>query len=278
MRLLKQLVTVGALAFVGSQVLAAVAGNAGLTVILGPVLAVGLVAAYAWVVRRTERRVPTEVATAGAAARLGRGLLLGTAMFGAVILAIALHGGYHVTGAGSATGALEILGFMTVVAVVEELIFRGILFRILEERTGTWIAMLATGIVFGAMHLLNPDASLWGAIAISIEAGFPLAACYAATRNLWVVIGLHLGWNVAAGGIFSVAVSGNGESLGLLEATTSGPALVSGGAFGPEGSVYAVGAGLVLTVWFLWLAHRRGTLVPRGAQTARLRAAATVAS
>ena len=95
------------------------------------------------------------------------------------------------------------------------------------------------------MHLVNPDATLWGAIAIAIEAGCMLAACYAATRNLWVPIGLHFGWNFAAGGIFSTVVSGNGASQGLLDATTSGPALLTGGDFGPEASLYTVVAGVL---------------------------------
>lgn len=263
MRLFTQLVAVGAVAFLGSLAVAAVKSNASLVLVVGPVAAVAMIATYAWVVRRTEGRAAVELALVGAVAPIARGLLMGTTMFAAAILAIALHGGYQVHGIGSVSGAVGILGFMTAVAVAEELVFRGVLFRILEERAGTWIAMLATGALFGVMHLLNPDATLWGAAAISIEAGFMLAACYAATRTLWVPIGLHLGWNVAAGGIFSVVVSGNGESTGLLDATTSGPALVSGGAFGPEGSIYAVAAGVAVTVVFLWIAHRRGTLVPR---------------
>jgi hypothetical protein len=168
---------------------------------------------------------------------------------------------------------------MAAAAVTEELLFRGVLFRIVEERTGTWIALLLTGVVFGLMHLLNPDASLWGAIAIAIEAGFMLAACYAATRNLWVPIGLHFGWNFAAGGIFSVVVSGNGESKGLLDATVSGPTLLTGGDFGPEGSLYTVAAGVLLTLVFMRLAHRRGHIVPRrgrAASAAKAQATATV--
>ena len=171
-------------------------------------------------------------------------------------------------GLGSVTGAIGLLGFMAAAATTEELLFRGVLFRVVEERAGTWISLLGTGLVFGLMHLANPDASLWGAIAIAIEAGFMLAACYAATRNLWVPIGLHFGWNFAAGGISGVVVSGNGESDGLLDASTSGPDLLSGGDFGPEGSLYTVGAGLLLTVVFLWIAHRRGNLVPRRRKTA----------
>ncbi len=131
-------------------------------------------------------------------------MLIGFAMFAAVIVNIALMGGYHVHGLGSVSGAVGMVGFMAAAAVTEELMFRGLLFRLVEERLGTWLSLLLTGVLFGLMHLLNPDASLWGATAIAIEAGFMLAACYAATRNLWVPIGLHFGWNFAAGGIFGV--------------------------------------------------------------------------
>jgi membrane protease YdiL (CAAX protease family) len=276
MRLVKQLLAVAAVAFAGGQGVAAVDGNAWLTLVVGLLTAVLAVGVYAWVVRRTERRTPVEVARAGAAARITRGFLIGTAMFAAVVGTIAFLGGYHVHGPGSVPGAAALLGFMAAAAVTEELLFRGVLFRVVEERTGTWIALLLSGVLFGLVHLANPDASLWGATAIAIEAGFMLAACYAATRNLWVPIGLHFGWNFAAGGIFGLVVSGNGESEGLLDATTSGPALVTGGDFGPEGSLYAVAAGVVLTVVFLWLAHRRGHLVPRRRRSAGTPATATV--
>ncbi|ROT33437.1 CPBP family intramembrane glutamic endopeptidase [Micromonospora sp. HM5-17] len=262
MRLLKQLLVVAAIAFVGGQVVGVVRGNPWLTLAIGVGTAVLAILGYAWVVRRTERRPVTEVARAGAAGRLIRGTVIGVGMFVAVIVNLVFLGYYEINGLGSVPGAVALLGFMAAAAVTEELLFRGVLFRIVEERTGTWLALLLTGVVFGLVHLVNPDATLWGATAIAIEAGFMLAACYAATRNLWVPIGLHFGWNFAAGGIFSTVVSGNGESAGLLDATMSGPALITGGDFGPEGSPYAVGAGLVLTLVFMWLAHRRGHLVP----------------
>jgi membrane protease YdiL (CAAX protease family) len=268
MRLLKQLVAVAAVAFVGGLGASAVQGNALLTLIVGVATAVVLVFVYARVVRWSERREPVEVAAKGAPAAVLRGLLIGVGLFAAVIMNIAFLGGYQVNGLGSVMGAIGLVGFMAAAAVTEELIFRGILFRIIEERTGTLIAMTLTGVVFGLMHLVNPDASLWGAIAITIEAGFMLAAAYAATRTLWVPIGLHFGWNFAAAGIFGTVVSGNGTPQGLLDGVTSGSALLTGGDFGPEGSLYAVVFGLLLTLGFLWLAHRRGNLVPRrrGAQ------------
>ncbi|MBE3015050.1 CPBP family intramembrane metalloprotease [Microbispora sp. NEAU-D428] len=267
MRLLKQLVAVAAVAFAGSMGVGAVQGNALLTLILGVATAVLLVFVYARVVRWSERRAPVEVAAKGAASAVGRGLLIGVGMFAAVILNIALIGGYRIDGAGSVAGAVGVLGLMAAAAVTEELLFRGILFRIVEERAGTWLALALTGLLFGLSHLFNPHASLWGAIAIAIEAGGMLAAAYAATRTLWVPIGLHFGWNFAAAGIFGTEVSGNGAQEGLLHGVTSGPALLTGGEFGPEASPYAVLFGLLLAVAFMWLARRRGNVVPlrRGA-------------
>ncbi|MEV1170535.1 CPBP family intramembrane glutamic endopeptidase, partial [Nonomuraea sp. NPDC049784] len=208
-------------------------------------------------------RAPVEVAAQGAARAVARGALIGVAGFAAVILNIAFIGGYRIDGMGSVAGAVGLFGFMAAAAVTEELLFRGILFRIVEERTGTWIALALTGLLFGLSHLFNQHASLWGAIAIAIEAGAMLAAAYAATRTLWVPIGLHFGWNFAEGGIFGTEVSGNGATQGLLHSVTSGPALLTGGEFGPEASPYAVVFGLLLTVVFMWLARRRGNVVPR---------------
>ena len=263
MRLLKQLVTVAAVAFAGSLGVGAVQGNALLTLILGVATAVLAVFVYAWVVRWSERRAPVEVAAKGAAGAVGRGVLIGAGLFAAVIVNIAFMGGYRIAGLGSVSGAVALFGFMAAAAVTEELIFRGILFRILEERTGTWPALALTGLLFGLSHLFNQHASLWGAIAIAIEAGGMLAAAYAATRTLWVPIGLHFGWNFAAAGIFGAEVSGNGAPEGLLNGVTSGPALLTGGEFGPEASPYAVVFGVLMTIVFMWLARRRGNLVPR---------------
>ena len=103
-----------------------------------------------------------------------------------------------------------------------------------------------------------------------------LGAAYAATRRLWLPIGLHIGWNFAAGGVFGVTVSGTGASTGLLRGVTSGLVVLSGGAFGPEASLFAVLAGLVMTIAFLVLAHRRGRLVARPRRGTPARATVTV--
>ncbi|MFB9686298.1 type II CAAX prenyl endopeptidase Rce1 family protein [Amycolatopsis plumensis] len=263
MKVVWQLLAVAAVAFVGQLAVSAVDGNPWLTLVFGALTAVLAVVAYRWVVGKTEHRPVTELGGPGAGLTVGRGALIGLTLFAAVIANIALLGDYEVRGWGTLPGALGLVGFMAAAAVTEELLFRGVLFRFVEKWTGTWIALVATGVLFGLTHLFNEHATLWGALAIAIEAGGLLTGAYIATRKLWLPIGVHFGWNFAAAGIFSTEVSGNGTPQGLLDAVTSGPSLITGGDFGPEGSLYSVLFCVLATSAFLWLAHRRGRLVPR---------------
>ena len=179
-----------------------------------------------------------------------------------MIAAVALAGDYRIGGWGSLSGAVALVGFMAAAAVTEEVLFRGVLFRVVEGRLGTWWALALTGALFGASHLLNPHASLWGALAVAVEAGGMLAAAYAATRTLWLPIGLHFAWNFAEGGVFGTDVSGTDAPQGLLHGVMSGSTWITGGDFGPEGSLFSVLAGLIVTTVFLIVARRRGSLVP----------------
>jgi membrane protease YdiL (CAAX protease family) len=274
-RLVWQLVAVLAVSFLGSQGLALVGDNPWLALVVGLATAVLAVLVYAWVVRRTEHRDVVEVSREGAVSGLGWGTLLGVALFALVIVNLAFLGSYTVHGLGTVTGAVGLVGFMAAVAVGEELMFRGVLFRIIEGWTGTWIALTVTSLLFGLAHLINPNASLWGALAIAVEAGGMLTAAYVATRKLWVPIGLHLGWNIAGSAIFSTEVSGNNTPQGLLDASTSGPMLITGGEFGPEGSVYSIVFCVAAAAVFIRMAYRRGHMVPLR-RSARSGAAATL--
>ena len=92
---------------------------------------------------------------------------------------------------------------------MEELLFRGILFRWLEEFGGSWLALLLTSALFGAAHLGNPNATAFSAFCIAVEAGVLLGAAYMLTRSLWLPMGLHAAWNFTQGEIFDVPVSGS---------------------------------------------------------------------
>jgi hypothetical protein len=232
--------------------------------VLGLVFAALALLLYAGAVRLTERRRVAELEWVDAPRGLLRGAGVGLLLFTTTIALIAVFGGYRITGAGSVWDAAAALGVMCAVAVGEELLFRGVLLRLLEELAGTRAALAISAVFFGATHLLNPRATVWGAFAIAVEAGLMLGAAYVATRSLWVPIGLHLAWNFAETGIFGATVSGGRtESLGLLHSAMPGPVVINGGVFGPEASIFAILVCAVPTVLFLRAASRRGRILNR---------------
>ncbi|MEU9473901.1 type II CAAX endopeptidase family protein [Streptomyces avermitilis] len=238
--------------------------NPVLSLLFGAAAAMIALTVYAAAVRFLEQRPVSELDTVVAGSGLRRGTLAGVGLFVATLALIALFGGYGTKGGVSVGGAFTILGMMAGIAVVEEILFRGIVFRLIEQLTGTRGALAFSGVLFGALHLVNSGATVWGALAIAIEAGVMLGAAYAAMRTLWLPIGLHLGWNFALSGIFGVTVSGNeGMPAGLLHGVLSGPTAVTGGGFGPEASVFAILVCMVPTVMFLRLAKRRDHLYTR---------------
>ena len=206
-----------------------------------------------------------EIVESGGAAKLGEtradGFGLGLLLFGIVIALIAMFGGYRIAGWGSVSGMIATLGIMCGVAVTEELLFRGVLFRLLEKGTGTAVALTVSGLLFGALHLVNPGATLWGALAIAAEAGVLLGAAYTASRRLWLPIGLHLGWNFAESGLFGATDSGSSFHGGLVRGVAHGPAVLSGGGFGPEASIFAVLIGAIASAVLLRRAARAGRIV-----------------
>nr|BFE61449.1 type II CAAX endopeptidase family protein [Dactylosporangium thailandense] len=264
LRLLIMLVVFAIVLVVSAAVNSAAAGNAVTALVCGALTAAGGLLLYRWIVGRLERRPVDEIAAARMVPQVLRWAGAGIALFAVTIGVIALFGGYRVAGWGSVSAAIATLGTMIGAAVAEELLFRGALFRLVEQWLGTWVALAVSGVLFGALHLLNPGATVWGAIAIAAEAGLMLGAAYTATRSLWVPIGLHLGWNFAESGLFGTVVSGTTGTHGLLRGAASGSDLVSGGGFGPEGSVFAIVAGAAVAAVLLRRAYRQGLIVRRG--------------
>ena len=183
---------------------------------------------------------------------LGLGLLIGVCFFGVVTGLMALAGSYHISEVHfNALGLLEWFLLFAMVAVFEEIIFRGVLFRLIDDRWNTAVALIISALLFGAMHLPNPGATAWSAVAIAIEAGLVLGAAYKFKGTLWIPIGIHWAWNFTQGNILGFAVSGEPVFEKLISAIITGPDWLSGGAFGAEASVPAVVVGLLLTIVLL---------------------------
>ena len=200
----------------------------------------------------TENRKAADLPKRRVAGDTSLGFGVGILYFVLVTGCIALFGAYKLDGIGHDWSALaRALCMFLVVAVGEEVLFRGIVFRMIDERWGTAVALIVSALVFGFVHLTNDNATVWSSVAIAVEAGLLLAAAYKWSGTLWLPIGIHWSWNFFQGPVFGFAVSGN-ETQSLLKAVIDGPAWLTGGPFGAEASVPAFVIGLATAILFLY--------------------------
>lgn len=202
------------------------------------------------------------------------GFALGGVLMAGVFAALVLGGWATVTGTfdggwGSPFRVLAPLAVFLCSGVWEELFYRGYVLKNLAEglnfdalgtRGAVLVSWAAISVLFGVTHLANPGASALAAANIA-AAGLMLGLPYVLTGELAAPIGLHVGWNLFQSSVFGLPVSGiapDGATVFSLE--TSGPALVGGGAFGPEGGLLGLAAVAVGCVLILGWARLKGTL------------------
>jgi len=215
---------------------------------------------YAFYVVKIEKRAVSELAFKGAMREYSAGFVLGGLMVCISVAGIAALGGLRTLSIASGSViALPLLMHITV-GLIEEMAMRGIFFRVLQESVGSWLALLASGLVFGAMHLVNDNISAL-AIANITVAGVFFAAAFLLTGRLWLCAALHAGWNFFQDGIFSLAVSGHEVKAGLFVTELSGPDWLTGGAFGIEGSAVDLAFVVLASAAVVLLAWRQGRIV-----------------
>ncbi len=213
-----------------------------------------------WVlVRLGERRAPSELALKAAPIGIFIGLATGVAMFAAVMAIMIASGFYDITYHGSAS-AWRGAGLAIESGILEEVIVRGVVLRLVWSAFGPLVAFVASSLLFGAGHIANPGATLFTTACVAIEAGIMLGSFYALTGRLWVSIGVHVGWNFTQGYLFGAHVSGGdfGDSIATSRARDEVANWLTGGAFGPEASVPAFAICTIVGIAVLWAAWRQG--------------------
>ena len=223
-------------------------------------------AIYAGFGRFIERRPVSELSLPGMGREWGTGLLIGAGLYTLCVLILITLGIYRIEGLNPWTYVVPAVAMTLSSGIFEELLFRGVLFRSVEDMFGSWISLIISSAVFGLVHLLNPAGTIIGAIYISIEAGLLLAAAYMLTRRLWLSIGFHMAWNYTQSAIFSGIVSGGVSDPGLIRSNIKGPDVLTGGSFGLESSVIAFALCTATGIVLLIMAVRRGKIVPPGWQ------------
>jgi membrane protease YdiL (CAAX protease family) len=218
-----------------------------------------MLAAYALAVWLAERRVPSELNLRRAPGELAMGVAVGGAIM-AIIIGILWTAGWVVIATSPITAVTESLKQTVQSAVIEEVLLRIVIFRMLWRAFGVLPALISTALLFGGLHLSNPDASLFGALCLVAGEGIA-AGLYLLTGRVWLSIGMHAGWNFALGWLFGSAVSGLDSFAGgpLQTHPAEGVAAhLSGGGFGPEASIAALVVSLAGSILCLGLAWRKG--------------------
>ena len=219
---------------------------------------VAIYVGFSWFV---ERRSTSDLSLPGMGREWAIGAVVGAGLYALCVVILIALGIYRIEGLNPWSYVVPAVAMALSSGIFEELLFRGVLFRSVEDLCGSWISLAVSSAVFGAVHLTNPQATLVGALYISIEAGLLLAAAYMLTRRLWLGIGFHMAWNYTQSAIFSGIVSGNVAVPGLIRSNIKGPAVLTGGNFGMESSIVAfllcTATGIVLLV----MAYRRGNIV-----------------
>lgn len=136
-----------------------------------------------------------------------------------------------------AASVLVMLILFIFVSWQEELLMRGYWLQNLSAGLSQSLGILLSSALFALAHWFNPNLDWMGLLGLFL-AGLFLAYGYVRTKQLWLPIGLHLGWNFFEGTLFGFPVSGQYQYQ-LIRQTVTGPDLITGGAFGPE-------AGLIL--------------------------------
>jgi CAAX protease family protein len=217
--------------------------------------------AFAWCVRRLERRAPTEIALAGAPRAVGLGTLVGIGIVLVAVVVIGLAGGLSIAPSGEPLFAVAALASAATAACMEELLVRGVVLRTLEHWVGTWLALAVTAALFGALHLTNPGATWISALTIALTGGLILGLAYVATRRLWLAVGLHFGVNAAQGALLGLPVSGGG-TRGLFVTNVTGSDVLTGGPFGVESSLTVLVVGLGVSFLLARRVQRSGQVLP----------------
>lgn len=218
-----------------------------------------LIFLYVMFFRLYERRRISELAWQPAGKENLLGFVAGGSMVGILILVFLVSGCISFTILNPASIVFKPLILFILLALMEEILFRGILYRITEQSLGTWIAIGISALLFGIVHITNDHADYLGILSAS-SAGILLGILYTISGRLWYPISLHIGWNFFQY-FLGLPVSGNEDFEYYMEATREGQEWFVGGGFGIENSIITILLVLGISVFLIIRSRKMGRII-----------------
>ncbi|MBD1397491.1 CPBP family intramembrane metalloprotease [Pontibacter sp. JH31] len=228
--------------------------------IKGIIASTVVVYTYILFYKKIEKRSITELSIRHLAKSVFLGVVIGAVLQCFTILVVSLFGDFQILAVNPFSYMIIPFTVAFTVAIFEEILMRGIILRITEEKLGSYIALTISAVIFGLVHLANPNSTLISGLSV-VVAGFLFGVAYIYTRNLWFPIAIHFAWNFMQSGVFGAVTSGNEKTNSLLTTELSGNQFITGGEFGPEGSIQAIVFCLLATI-ILFLISRKNLIKP----------------
>jgi membrane protease YdiL (CAAX protease family) len=189
------------------------------------------------------------------------GTLTGAGMVSIVFLILWLADAWHIVSTGSISAMIVPVIWIVLMATMEELVFRGIVYRNLEEWLGTVAALIVSAGIFGGVHIFNENADLISVLSAT-SGGLLMGALYSLTGRLWIPIFFHASWNLTQA-IFGSAVSGEDIFGTYFESVREGPEWLTGGPFGIENSLVTISLIFVALVFLFIRMKQRNLFLTR---------------
>jgi len=217
--------------------------------------------AYGLYTRFIEKRKAFEISSKLCLKEFGKGFFISIVLVGAVVANLAVIGSYMIADWNpDKKVVIDLFIKFMIGALLEEIIFRLIIFRLTEELLGTWTALIIQAVLFGFAHMFNDNSTLFTSFSVIIVGGIIYTGAFMYTRRIWLALGLHAGWNYFQSGIFGMPNSGTAYK-GLIFPDIQGKEWITGGSWGIEASYIAILVVLIAGVYFIIKAKNANQVV-----------------
>ena len=219
-----------------------------------------LLVCYRYFVKYFERREAVELHFVNWKREIAGGFALGFCCISLSILILCVLGNYQFIDISIAGYSTKPFVVLLLAALIEDLLNRGLILRILEQWLGSYPALALT-VSIEMLHFQN-DHVEFGVVGLCLFLfwGFNQGIMYIYTKRIWLPFAFHVGWNFAQP-FYGSNLTGLVDMGKIIDARFVGNELITGGAVGIEGSVFTIIILFVMSISFLYLSIKEGKIV-----------------
>lgn len=218
-----------------------------------------LLVTYYYMFKFYEKRQITELSKKSLIKELFGGFILGFSILSLVIFILFTLGYYKIISFSGFSYFLAPFSFLVIAALIEEVFFRAILYRILENWVGTYSTLIVISILFELPHIFNDNVTFLS-IVLGLLFGFAHGIMYTYSKKIWLPFAFHLGWNFAQP-FYDSNLSGLEDVGSVFIAKFNGPKLITGSIYGIEDSILSILFLLILCIVFLQLCIKNNKII-----------------